>query len=189
MEGKTVNFKLNTGSEVNIIPQRIVRQVANTSQLNQPLTVHKWLQFVVVEDGTCRMPILGLPECICLNLVSCNFVCVYSIYQGDMSEDSLIVGKSVQPVAKPPRRVPLAFRDRLEGKLHELGTLGVIAKVDQPCGWVSNLTVVERSDNSLRLCLDPVKLNKAICREYQMIQTLEELSCQLNVALDEPSSQ
>ncbi|KAJ8887053.1 hypothetical protein PR048_013268 [Dryococelus australis] len=146
-KSKTVNFKLDTGSEVNIIQQCIVRQVANTSQLNKPNIIlegfggyrvrpigviksmcsinkadsgHKWLQFFVVQDGSCRMPILGLPGCICLNMYSSYFV--YSINKGDLREDifiyvpgigfianksSLIVDKSVQPVAKPPRRVPL----------------------------------------------------------------------------------
>ncbi|XP_063242528.1 uncharacterized protein K02A2.6-like [Bacillus rossius redtenbacheri] len=225
VEGKTVYFKLDTGSEVNIISQSIVKQLARPTQLKwshitlkgfggkkvKPVGVIKLmcgvntadgaqecLEFVVVEDGSCRMPILGLPGCVCLKLVSRSFV--HTLHSSVLSEDkflsefadvfqgvgcipnkcTLVVDKSVQPVAKPPRRVPFALRDGLKIKLDELVKLGIIAKVDQPTGWVSNLTVVEKGDKSLRLCLDPVDLNKAICREYHMIPSLEELSCQLN---------
>ena len=55
---------------------------------------------------------------------------------------------------------------------------GVLKKVDQPTDWVSNLVVVEKKDWSLRLCLDPKDLNKAIKREHYKIPTMEEIAAE-----------
>ena len=31
----------------------------------------------------------------------------------------------------------------------------IIAKVEEPVAWVSNLVIVEKANKTLRLCLDP----------------------------------
>ena len=49
---------------------------------------------------------------------------------------------------------------------------GVLCKVDQPTDWVNNLVVVEKHNGSLRLCLGPKDLNKAIKREHHKIQEI-----------------
>ena len=56
---------------------------------------------------------------------------------------------------------------------------GVLCKVDQPTDWVNNLVVVEKSNGSLRLCLDPKDLNKAIRKEHHKIPTIQEISSEL----------
>ena len=38
---------------------------------------------------------------------------------------------------------------------------GVCLKIDEPTEWVNSLVTVEKTDGSLRLCLDPKDLNKA----------------------------
>lgn len=43
---------------------------------------------------------------------------------------------------------------------------GFIAKVDIPTEWVSFLVIVEKPDGTLRICLDPRDLNKAIKRGH-----------------------
>lgn len=53
----------------------------------------------------------------------------------------------------------------------------VISKVNKPSGWISNLVMIENPDKSLRLCLDPNKLNKTIKRKSTLlIPTVEEIS-------------
>lgn len=56
---------------------------------------------------------------------------------------------------------------------------GVLCKVDQPTDWVNNLVVIEKRNGSLRLCLDPKDLNKAIKREHYRIPTIQEVSSEL----------
>ncbi len=110
----------------------------------------------------------------------------------------------IKPTIDAPRRVPLSLHARLKSKLDEMEAQGVITKVDGPTEWVNSLVIVEKKDGSLRLCLDPTKLNMSIKREHFMIPTLEDVTSRIGnkslftvldqkdaywqVPLDEPSS-
>ena len=80
-----------------------------------------------------------------------------------------------QSVIKPARRIPHSLKDKLRQTLERNVKSGVLQKVDQPTNWVSNLVVVEKKDGSLRLCLDPKDLNRAIKREHYTIPTIQEI--------------
>jgi transposase InsO family protein len=115
----------------------------------------------------------------------------------------LEVDENVAPIIQNPRRVPVAMRKPLEEKITELLKDDIIAKVERHTDWVSNVLIVKRNDK-LRLCLDPIDLNRALkCPNYQM-PTLDEILPDLSNAkvfttldakqgfwqlcLDEPSS-
>ena len=51
---------------------------------------------------------------------------------------------------------------RLRATLDDLERRDIITKVEEPVDWVSNLVIVEKANNTLRLCLDPPDLNQAI---------------------------
>ena len=53
-------------------------------------------------------------------------------------------------------------------------TLGVIVKETEPTDWVSSLVTVEKPDKTLRVCLDPKDLNKAIKRSHHPLPTVDE---------------
>ena len=80
------------------------------------------------------------------------------------------------PVVNPPRRVPHSLKQRLHHALDKNVKSGVLVKVDQPTDWVNNLVIVEKKNGSLRLCLDPRDLNKAIKREHYKIPTMQEIA-------------
>jgi len=52
----------------------------------------------------------------------------------------------------------------------------VIEKCDEPSKWQSPIIIVEKTDKSIRVCLDPIELNKNIVREMYQIPTLKEIS-------------
>ena len=83
-------------------------------------------------------------------------------------------------VKEPPRRVPFGLQDRLKLKLDLTEKHKVRQKVNKPTDWVHNLVIVEKKDGSLRLCLDPRELNKAIKRENVQIPTMEDVTCRLS---------
>lgn len=81
--------------------------------------------------------------------------------------------------------MPLKIKEKLKNKLLELQEKKIISKVNNPKGWISNLVIIEKPDKSLRLCLDPNELNKAIKRNSSvLIPTVEEISeklCNKNI--------
>lgn len=91
---------------------------------------------------------------------------------------------SVPPVVHAQRRVPLSLRDDIKKELGEMEAQGIIAKVNEgePTAWVNSLVYRRKPNGTLRVCLDPKDLNKAICREHHTIPTLEEILPQLTGA-------
>ena len=90
-------------------------------------------------------------------------------------EHSIVLDKSVPPVVHPARRVPLSIQPKLKIALDSLLRDDIIVKRDEPTDWVNSLLIVEKKDHSLRLCLDPLDLNKAIKREHYHIPTLDDI--------------
>lgn len=89
------------------------------------------------------------------------------------------VDKSVPPVIHPPRKVPYSLQGKLKETLDRLEAQGVVARVEKPTDWVNSLVIVEKSNGSLRLCLDPKDLNRAIKREHHRIPTAEDVASTL----------
>lgn len=92
----------------------------------------------------------------------------------------LHVDDMVQPVVQPLRRPPFSLRSKIEAKLDELESLGIIEAVDGPSLWVSPLVVVPKSDGDVRLCVDMRQANEAVQRERYPIPTIEEVLQELN---------
>ena len=53
---------------------------------------------------------------------------------------------------------------------------GIICKVNTHTDWCSSLTYAIKQDGSLRVCLDPQKLNKSLKRCPHKIPTIEEIT-------------
>ena len=91
-------------------------------------------------------------------------------------ELKLNVDTSVKPVAQPVRRIPFGVREKVEKKLDELLTCGIIEEVPEgPTSWVSPLVVVPKPDGDVRICVDMRRANQAIIRERQPIPTAKVL--------------
>ena len=72
----------------------------------------------------------------------------------------------------PPRRLPVATKDRVKQELDRMCANGIIELVTEPSGWVSVLVVVNKPDGSLEICVDPKFLNPALKRSIYMIPPL-----------------
>ena len=110
----------------------------------------------------------------------------------------------VTPVQHAPRRVPVPLREVLQKSLDDLTKQDIIAPVQQPTPWVSSMVIVPKKNGTLRICLDPQDLNRAILREHYPLPTIEDVATRLHgakvftvldvrkgfwhVELDEPSS-
>ena len=54
--------------------------------------------------------------------------------------------------------------------------------VTQPTPWINSIVVVPKKDGSLRICLDPKDLNRAIQREHYQLPTIEDIATRLHGA-------
>ena len=91
---------------------------------------------------------------------------------------------AVPPVIHSPRRVPISMKDDIKRELDDMAAQGIIAKVKEgePTAWVNSLVYRRKANGSLRICLDPKDLNKAIRREHHVTTTLEEILPKLSGA-------
>ena len=155
------------------------------------------LMFIVVRRDVKRQPILGLPACEKLRLIARSHdvgslkiessgyeqvkVEYSDVFQGlglIPGEVSINIDTDVKPVVHAVRKVPFGLQEKLKKELCRMENLGVIERIDQPTDWVSSLVIVEKRNGSLRICLDPRDLNRAIKREHFSLPTREQIMAQ-----------
>ncbi|CAH8629063.1 unnamed protein product [Dicrocoelium dendriticum] len=156
------------------------------------------LQFVIVDEDL--TPILGIDSILSLGFVIFNhdrfvYACqseadvsdlypsVFSPGLGEFEGTAhLSLDPLARPIALPARRVPFALRDRFSAELNKLVMQGVIAKVDEPTDWVSQVAIITKKNGELRVCIDPKPLNEALRREHYALPTLEDVLPRLTKA-------
>ena len=94
----------------------------------------------------------------------------------------IVTDLSAQPVVHPPRRLPISLHQTLYEELQRMIKLKIIVPIQEPTDWVNSLVAVEKPDGTLRLCLDPRDLNKAIKRPHYNHPTTEEIIAQMSNA-------
>ena len=72
------------------------------------------------------------------------------------------VDKNVKPVVHATQKIALSLQGKLEKELEEMVRQDIIAPVEGHSDWVNSLVIREKHNGSLRICLDPKDLNKAI---------------------------
>ncbi len=93
-----------------------------------------------------------------------------------VGEEQLHIKPDATPFIDPPRRCPIHLRDKIEGELQRMEDMGIIRPVTTHTDWCSSLTYAAKKDGSLRICLDPQKLNQALKRCPHKIPTVEEIT-------------
>lgn len=88
----------------------------------------------------------------------------------------------IPPVIHPPRRVPIALRDKIKDELDRMEEAGVIVQQKEPTAWVNSMVTVQKPNGKLRICIDPKDLNKAIRREHYPLKTIEDVTQQITEA-------
>ena len=77
--------------------------------------------------------------------------------------------EGVKPVQHPPRRVPVAIRERLLETLEDLESREIVARVTTSTPWISSMVIVPKPNGTLRICLDPKDLNRALLQFKRLL--------------------
>ncbi|XP_063441937.1 uncharacterized protein K02A2.6-like [Mytilus trossulus] len=93
----------------------------------------------------------------------------------------LELDNTANPVVHPPRKVPVAIKEKLKSELDRLTKLEIIKPVSTPTPWVSSLVTVVKPDK-LRICIDPKHLNQQLKRSHYPLPTLDDLLPELSRA-------
>ena len=80
-----------------------------------------------------------------------------------------------RPVQHPPISVPIAMQTTYKTELERLTKEGIITEVKEHTEWINLIVPVMKSNGSLRLCLDPKDLNKAIERNQWHSRTIDDI--------------
>ena len=78
-------------------------------------------------------------------------------------------------VQHPPRSVPVAMQSAYKAELNRLVKEGIITEVKEHTEWINSIVPVMKSNGSLRLCLDPKDLNKAIERNQWYSRMIDDI--------------
>uniref|UniRef100_A0A8D8QC11 Uncharacterized protein K02A2.6 n=1 Tax=Cacopsylla melanoneura TaxID=428564 RepID=A0A8D8QC11_9HEMI len=97
-------------------------------------------------------------------------------------ESHITLKENAQPHVDPPRKVPFKLMTRYKKELENMCANEVIEKVTKPTQWVNSVVLVEKPDQSLRVCLDPKPLNQEILRPRYQLPTLENIRSELTGA-------
>ena len=97
-------------------------------------------------------------------------------------EYNIKIDPSVPPVIHPPRWVPIALKEKFKAKLDSLVDQDIITLVTKPMSWVNLFVCVTKNNRSVRLCLDPKDLNKAVLRPHFVTPTFEEIISRIHGA-------
>lgn len=91
------------------------------------------------------------------------------------------VDESIPPVQHPPRQVPVHIQPAYKKELERLLELGIITEIQNEfTPWVNSTVVTPKADGSIRLCLDPRDLNKAVKRNTYYTRTIDDVIPQVS---------
>lgn len=168
------------------------------------------LEFQVV-DNNCTVPLIGKRASEAMKLIKVHYENILAIdsivttekpatsqwsleqikteyadvFRGDgclEGEYKIEIDNTVKPVQLPKRRVPVAMMKPLKEELQDLQRRGIIVPVERSTNWISSMVVVQKPSGSLRVCIDPRPLNRALKRSHFPLPTIDDILPELSKA-------
>ncbi|XP_038055804.1 uncharacterized protein K02A2.6-like [Patiria miniata] len=176
----------------------------STIKLRNPVTLKKYkVNFVIVDKDL--TPLIGRKAAEQMGLITINydkfsqvhgvtpthadFVSEYpDVFNASVTgilpgqRVHLTVSSDAEPVIRPARTVPEALKPAVKAELEKLTDRDVLAEVDEPTNWVSQMSVAKKKSGSVRICIDPGPLNKYLMREHYTLPVLNDILPELNEA-------
>ena len=155
------------------------------------------LEFHVIDKPV--TPLLGLTDSLSLNIIQLHsevhevdttdafraaILDEYKdLFQGDLGNTPVVykmkLDANVTPVVRPSRRIPLAMEESVKRKRDRMVKIRAITPVSEPTEWVSQMVAAKKKDASVRICIDPRDLNKALKRPHHPMRTVEDVASRM----------
>ena len=193
-----VRFRLDTAADVNTLQKRFVKK-SPVIKSNQSLVIWNGTQMeplgetkldVVNEKTGQTLPVtftvvknnlnclLSLTTSQELGMVTINHdKCIAKVEEepGLLGTATLQTDPEVRPQVLPCRKIPFALEKKVREEIESLIKRGILIRQTEPTDWVSQMAIVEKENGSLRICIDPRPLNKALKREHYKLTTLDDV--------------
>lgn len=92
------------------------------------------------------------------------------------------IDNSVTPTKNAYVNNPAAFKNRAIERLEKMEAEGIIEKVTRAPRWISGMSAVPKGKDDFRLVINMIGPNRAICRRFYKMPTMEEIKVKLNGA-------
>ncbi|XP_067868902.1 uncharacterized protein [Heterodontus francisci] len=93
-----------------------------------------------------------------------------------IGDDVLHLNDNTFYAIDPPLKCSVHIKDKLKGKFDMMERQGIIHRVQEHTNWCRSITTMIKKDGTIRVCLDPRRLNQTPKRCPHKIPTLEELN-------------
>ncbi|UYV72940.1 K02A2.6-like [Cordylochernes scorpioides] len=223
IQGHPVDIKLDTGADVNILLESLIKEWPNMPLLEtadcriytytgQHIPVVgkclldcktkyacRKVTFLIVNNSA--VPILGLDECVKLNLVkrvetisdiSVTLTGLLDEYKDVFKGNGHLsymydikISDKAEPKICPARRLPRALLQPVKEELFKMEEDGIIEKIEEPTVWAHPMVVVKKPSGKYRIldewpgqrpgCIDPRELNKWVLREHYTLPAPENI--------------
>ncbi|KAL0202595.1 hypothetical protein M9458_000613, partial [Cirrhinus mrigala] len=194
IRGVEIKFKLDTGAEANVLPVSIIQKIPGPVK-PQPTSM------MLVAFGGMRSSPKGV---VLLKCKAEKATATLQFYVSDQS-DMPILGRAACEQLQLVKRIEPLAKTSVSTKEELINMYpSVFTGLGDPQKGVNSLVITEKKNGSLRVCLDPRDLNKAIKRQHYSIPTPDEVCSNLagksifiildekdgywQIKLDEPSS-
>ena len=211
IDGNEMRMRIDTGADVDVLPQWFYDEHLKHFKLEKPGSVLKGPSRETLQtSGFIRCPVQSksgititpeiyiLPRSTALLSKASSIQLKLVKFVGNITEkySKLFHGLGVmaepyditiKPEIKPyavlaPRRIPLPLMKAVKQELDRLEGLQVIRRVTEPSDWCSPLVVVPKKQGAVRLCVDYTELNKAVQRERHILPSVDHTLGQLGGA-------
>jgi len=71
------------------------------------------------------------------------------------------------------------MEDSVKRELHRMVKIGAITPVSEPTEWISQMVAAKKKDGSIRICIDPRDLDKALKWPHHPMRTVEDVALRM----------
>ena len=202
INGKTVDFKIDTGADVSIISKSVYQSLPDCPELRPSQTKLMSPGGKLISSGEFiastsykgtkfrfRIIVVDQPtNCLLSRGAASKMGMVTRLEEisADLFGSSGLMKTApvkiqlredaVPHCVSSCRRIPFPIMKKVKAELERMEKAGIIKKIDIPTDWCSCIVPVIKDTGDVRVCIDLKKLNAAVKRPHYMLPNLDDIA-------------